>query len=208
MSWVCAWYGWSRSVPQARICPQGALSYSTASSSSGILSTCPRALDTYVHRAALWRKSDQLFVCNGPYKKGFPANKQTLSRWIVDTITTGYESSDLSSLLRVRAHSTRGMAAPKAFSSGVSMNNISNAAGWSTSLTFVRFYSLDLEATPGSSVLSAWVVLFHTRQGLVRMAAWAVSFAKCPPMQLEFPKGNVPGYICNHGYIHNLGRYS
>ncbi len=117
---------------------------------------CPvRALDTYVHRAALWRKSDQLFVCYGPYKKGLPANKQTLSRWIVDAITTAYESSDLPSPLGVRAHSTRGMAASKAFSSGVSMHNICNAAGWSTPLTFVRFYSLDLDATPGSSVLSA-----------------------------------------------------
>ncbi len=88
-----------------------------------------RALDTYVHRAALWRKSDQLFVCYGPYKKGLPANKQTLSRWIVDDITTAYESSDIPSPLGVRAHSTRGMAASKAFSSGVSKHDICNAAG-------------------------------------------------------------------------------
>ncbi|KAL0160825.1 hypothetical protein M9458_044550, partial [Cirrhinus mrigala] len=57
---------------------------------------CPvRALDTYVHRAAMWRKSDQLFVCYGPAKRGFPATKQTLSRWIVDAISTAYESSGL-----------------------------------------------------------------------------------------------------------------
>ncbi|KAI2645569.1 Thiazole synthase [Labeo rohita] len=57
---------------------------------------CPVcALDAYVHRAALWRKSDQLFVCYGPPKKGHPATKQTLSRWIVDAISTAYESSDL-----------------------------------------------------------------------------------------------------------------
>jgi len=32
---------------------------------------CPvRALDTYVHRAALWRKSDQLLVL-GPLRKAF-----------------------------------------------------------------------------------------------------------------------------------------
>ncbi len=42
---------------------------------------CPvRALDTYVHRAALWRKGDQLLVCYGPPKRGLPASKQTLSR--------------------------------------------------------------------------------------------------------------------------------
>ncbi len=38
------------------------------------------ALDTCVHRAALWRKSDKLFLCYDPYKKALPANKQTLSR--------------------------------------------------------------------------------------------------------------------------------
>ncbi len=109
-------------------------------------------------------------MCYGPYKKGLPANKQTLSRWIVDAITTSYESSDLPSPLEVKAHSTRGMAASKAFSSSVSMHDICNAAGWSTPLTFVRFYSLDLEATPGSSVPS------------------------------RVPKWNIPGCICNHGF--------
>ncbi len=91
-----------------------------------------------------------------PYKKGLPANKQTLSWWIVDAITTVYESSDLPLSLEVRAHSTGSMATDeKAFSSGVSMHNICDAAGWSTPLTFFRFYSFDLDATPGSSVLSA-----------------------------------------------------
>ncbi|KAI2645869.1 Uridylate kinase [Labeo rohita] len=33
--------------------------------SSSIICMCPvRALDAYIHRAALWRKSDQLFVCS------------------------------------------------------------------------------------------------------------------------------------------------
>ncbi|KAL0187924.1 hypothetical protein M9458_015023, partial [Cirrhinus mrigala] len=58
-----------------------------------------QTLDTYVHRAAL----------------GLPASKQTLSRWIVDAISKAYDSSDLPSPLGVKAHSTRGMAASKAF---------------------------------------------------------------------------------------------
>ncbi len=115
---------------------------------------CPvRALDAYVHRTALWRKSDQLLVCYGPPKKGLPAAKQTLSRWIVDAIIVAYESSDLPSPLGVKAHSTRGMAASKAFLAGVPIQDICDAAGWSTPLTFVRFYGLDLQATPGSVVL-------------------------------------------------------
>ncbi len=77
---------------------------------------CPvRALDTYVHRAVLWRKGDQLLVCYGPPKRGLPASKQILSRWIVDAINIAYESSDLPSLMGVKAHSTRSVAASKAF---------------------------------------------------------------------------------------------
>ncbi len=76
-----------------------------------------------------------------------------LSRWIVDAIIIAYESSDLPSPLGVKAHSTRGLAASKSFLTGVPIQDICDAAGWSTPLTFVRFYDLDLQATPGSSVL-------------------------------------------------------
>ncbi|KAI2650799.1 hypothetical protein H4Q32_024835 [Labeo rohita] len=99
---------------------------------------CPvRALDAYVHRAALWRKTDQLFVCYVPPKKGYPATKQTLSRWTVDAISTAYESSDLPSPLGVKA----------------------------------------------------------------RLALWLPPKPLCQRLrtQLEFLKGNVPGYGCNHG---------
>ncbi|KAI2646068.1 Transposon Ty3-G Gag-Pol polyprotein [Labeo rohita] len=136
---------------------------------------CPvRALDTYVHRAARWRKSDQLFICYGPPKKGLPASKQTLSRWIVDTICSSYESSDLPSPFGVKAHSTRSMAASKALLAGVPMQEICNAAGWSTPLTFL-FLGRD------------W-----------GLAAWA-SRSHSVSMRLEFLKGNVSGYVCNPG---------
>ncbi|KAL0147122.1 hypothetical protein M9458_057646, partial [Cirrhinus mrigala] len=86
--------------------------------------------------AALWRKSEQLFVCYGPVKKGYPATKETLSRWIVDAISTAYESSDLPSPLGVKAHSTHAMAASKALMAGVPIQDICNAAGWSMPHTF------------------------------------------------------------------------
>ncbi|KAI2644504.1 Transposon Ty3-G Gag-Pol polyprotein [Labeo rohita] len=91
---------------------------------------------------------------------------------LLDAISTSYESSDLPSSMGLRAHPTRATAASKALMLGVPIQDICNAAGWSTPLTFVRFYKLDTRATPGSS-------RFRT--------------------QLEFPKGNVPGYVCNHG---------
>ncbi|KAL0196189.1 hypothetical protein M9458_009761, partial [Cirrhinus mrigala] len=132
---------------------------------------CPvRALDTYVHRAARWRKSDQLFVCYGPPKKGLPASKQTLSRWIVDAICSAYESSDLPSPLGVKAHSTRSMAASKAFLAGVPMQDICNAAGL------------------------AWFLCPSPWHFLGR--DWGLAAVST---RLEFLKGNVSGYVCNPG---------
>ncbi|KAL0175478.1 hypothetical protein M9458_027808, partial [Cirrhinus mrigala] len=106
---------------------------------------CPvRALDAYVHRVAPWRRSDQLFICFGPLRRGLPASKQTISRWIVEAILLAYESSGLPPPLGVKAHSTRSMAASKSFLAGIPLQDICNSAGWSTPLTFVRFYCLDL----------------------------------------------------------------
>ncbi len=56
----------------------------------------------------------ELLVCYGPPKRGLPASKQTLSRWIVDAINIAYESSDLPLPMGVKAHSTRSVAASKA----------------------------------------------------------------------------------------------
>ncbi len=103
---------------------------------------CPvRALDTYVHRAALWRKVDQLLICYGPLKRGLPASKQTLNQWIVDAINMSYESSDLPLPKGVKAHSNRSVVASKAFFAGVPLQDICNAAGWSTPMTFIRTWT-------------------------------------------------------------------
>ncbi|KAL0161370.1 hypothetical protein M9458_045095, partial [Cirrhinus mrigala] len=79
---------------------------------------CPvRALDAYVHRVAPWRR------------RGLPATKQTISRWIVEAILLAYESSGLPPPLGVKAHSTRSMAASKSFLAGIPLQDICNAAG-------------------------------------------------------------------------------
>lgn len=115
---------------------------------------CPvRALDMYVLRTAEFRKAEQLFLCFGSARKGFPATKQTLSKWIVEAISFAYGASVRPSPLTVRAHSTRGMAASKALWAGASVQDVCDAAGWSSPLTFVQFYKLDLTPTPGSLVL-------------------------------------------------------
>jgi hypothetical protein len=117
---------------------------------------CPvRALRVYLEKSSQWRKSDQLLVCFGSPKKGLPASKQTISNWIVQAIATAYQVRNLPSPMAVRAHSTRSMASSVALLSGVSLQEICEAAGWATPHTFIRFYSLQLPVTPGARVLAS-----------------------------------------------------
>ncbi len=117
---------------------------------------CPvRALDVYDLRAALWRKNEQLFICFGPPNKNSPASKLRMSKWVVEAISLAYESASQPSLMAVRPHSTRNMAAFKALISGVAFQEVCDVAGRSSPHTFIRFYSLDLDSTPGSQVLSS-----------------------------------------------------
>lgn len=111
-----------------------------------------RALDAYLHRAALCPRSDQLFVCFGAPKKGSLGTKQKLSWWVIETITLAYEASYRLFPLEVRAYSTQGMAASKAFTLGTSLTDICDAAGWFFLHTFAHFYNLDQASSPSSQV--------------------------------------------------------
>ncbi len=84
----------------------------------------------------------------------------------MDAITVANEFSDLPLPLGVKAHSTRSMGASNAFLAGVPMQDICDAAGWSTALTFVRFYDHSwLFCSLAIAVPS------HTTQGFVSLAA-------------------------------------
>ncbi len=99
---------------------------------------CPvRALKLYVDRSKVWRKSPQLLICFGAGRRGLATSKQNLP-----------------SPLRLRAHSTRGVASSQALFRGVPLEDICVAAGWSSPHTFVRFYNLDIDTAPGSQILS------------------------------------------------------
>ncbi len=56
-----------------------------------------------------------------------------------------YEAQGVSCLLKLRAHSTRGVASSWALARGASLADICRAAGWATHKTFARFYSLRVE---------------------------------------------------------------
>ncbi len=84
---------------------------------------------SYVHRAALWRKSDQLLYATVLIRRVvLLTSRPSIHGWLM--LLPQLMSHLISPQLR--AHSTRGTAASKAFSSGVSMHYICNTAGWST----------------------------------------------------------------------------
>ncbi len=107
---------------------------------------CPvRALRQYTDRTQSFRTSEQLFVCYGGQQKGKAVSKQRMAHWIVDAITLAYEAQGVPCPLRLRAHSTRGVASSWALARGTSLADICRAAGWATRNTFARFYSLRVE---------------------------------------------------------------
>ncbi|KAK3568529.1 hypothetical protein QTP86_008616 [Hemibagrus guttatus] len=85
--------------------------------------------------------------------KGNLVSKQRLAHWVVEAITQAYEARGITSPLGVRAHSTRGVTSSSALARGVPLQEICDAADWSSLHTFIRFYNLDLDPTPGSQVL-------------------------------------------------------
>ncbi len=128
-------------VPKVLSTPFSALSPSTSSQELSLL--CPvRALRVYIERSDSYRKSEQLFFGFGNRAKGGPVTKQGISRWLVDAITLAYSSVGFQCPIIVRAHSTRGISSSWAWSSGVSISEICEAAGWVSPSTFVRFYNL------------------------------------------------------------------
>ncbi|KAI2644431.1 hypothetical protein H4Q32_026721 [Labeo rohita] len=54
------------SLMRTGVCSESPLCSTMARCTPGLLSSHTFCLDTYVHRAAMWRKTDQLFVCYGP----------------------------------------------------------------------------------------------------------------------------------------------
>ncbi|XP_072557580.1 uncharacterized protein, partial [Paramormyrops kingsleyae] len=119
---------------------------------------CPVwALLCYVDRTKGFRLTDQLFVCHGAGQRGKALSKQRLSRWVVNTIKQAYQLSGLPSPVATVAHSTRGIAASWVLLKGVPLQDICQAACWSSPLTFARFYDLNVVSplSFGNAVLSS-----------------------------------------------------
>ncbi len=92
---------------------------------------CPvRALRQYMDRTQSFRTSEQLFVYYGGQHKGKAVSKHRMAHWILDTITLAYEAQGVPCPLRLRAHSTRGVASSWALARGASLADICRAASF------------------------------------------------------------------------------
>ncbi|XP_041802371.1 uncharacterized protein LOC121613147, partial [Chelmon rostratus] len=106
---------------------------------------CPvRALRAYVDRTVGIRQSDQLFVCFGGPKKGFPLSKQRLAHSIVEAICQAYKAGGHPLPSGVRCHSVRSVSTSWAALRGVPLEAICAAASWASPSTFARFYRVNI----------------------------------------------------------------
>ncbi len=66
---------------------------------------------------------------NFSYAMGAAATEHTVSHWVRDAIALAYEARGQASPLRVRAHSTRGVASSMALARGAPLQQVCDAAG-------------------------------------------------------------------------------
>ena len=120
-----------------------------------------RAMKVYLKATEKIRKTDVLFILPDGPKKGQPAAKSTLARWIKQLIFQAYGLKHVPPPLSVKAHSTRAMSASWAAHHHISMAQVCRAATWSSVHTFTKFYKLDVtrsaDAAFGQAVLRAAV---------------------------------------------------
>ena len=122
---------------------------------------CPvRALKYYWSRTKDRRSSDQLFIITrDPFT---PASKEVISKWIVAAIRAAGPSV-LSPGVTPRAHDTRSISASWALFSGVSVEEIQQAAYWRTPNSFISFYLRDVPAAELNFSRAALLAAVHSR---------------------------------------------
>ena len=82
-----------------------------------------------------------------PLLWGCALSKQRLSHWVVDVITHAYKGGGHPLPSGVRCHSTRAVSTSWAALRGVPLEDICDAASWTSPCTFSRFYRVNV-ATP------------------------------------------------------------
>ena len=134
------------------------------SGSSDCRPWCPvRALKYYLQKTERLRirqdgtREDRLFSHHG--QPVYPAKKSTMARWIIQVIKESLNKKELQLAgSHVRAHDLRSQMASWALYKGASIQEVMDAAGWSSPSTFQSVYlrgPLCAQATTSARVLSA-----------------------------------------------------
>lgn len=105
---------------------------------------CPvRAVKIYLKRTKAIRGSrNRLFI---PTKGNHDIKKSTISNWVKYTIKMAYQNITKRQLsfLKIRSHELRAFSASWAYFNSIPLNEILDAAVWSSSSTFAQFYLRD-----------------------------------------------------------------
>lgn len=105
-----------------------------------------RVLKFYVERSRALRVGDtkQLFVAYGRSQRGQPVSTRRISQWLKLTIAFAYTTRRLPVPSGVKGHQVRKQAVSMAELSGVSPQAICEAATWSSTCTFAKYYRLNV----------------------------------------------------------------
>ena len=127
---------------------------------------CPvRSLKYYMHRVQDIRgETRSLFItCIEPHQR---VSKHTISGWVKSVIVDAYKAhkTDMPPHTDSRAHSTRGVAASWAISSGVPIEEIMQAADWRRQTTFADYYLRDLALNRGKFAAGVLTAAANTKR--------------------------------------------
>ncbi|VDI01509.1 Hypothetical predicted protein [Mytilus galloprovincialis] len=124
-----------------------------------LLCPCRALLLAYIKRTEVLRKSQRLFVTYQKNHHHVEASKNSIARWIVNTVKYAYEHADTDTLQFVRAHDTRKLSTSWALFNGLSSQEILRAAHWSNETTFTSYYLKDV---PDLESRFAKAAILHT----------------------------------------------
>ncbi|CAJ0947234.1 unnamed protein product [Ranitomeya imitator] len=111
-----------------------------------------RAVMIYLDRTSTFRKTDSFFVIPDGTRRGQPASKATIARWIRMAILEAYRVKNRVPPPGIKAHSTRAVGASWAVHHRASALQLCKAATWSSIHTFAKFYKVHTYASADASL--------------------------------------------------------
>ncbi|CAJ0959908.1 unnamed protein product [Ranitomeya imitator] len=106
----------------------------------------------YLDRTSTYQKTDSFFVIPHGTRRGQPASKATIARWIRMAILEAYRVKNRVPPPGIKAHSTRAVSASWAVHHRASALQLCKAATWSSIHTFAKFYKVHTYASADASL--------------------------------------------------------